>query len=614
MSAHLNVTASSVVVVVGLLVTGCGGGGGDSPTNSAPPLTPAPPVTPTPAVPPTGPPVVAMPRVIQVQPVSANSSRYGLTEFSVDLDANFTNPFDQRQVSLMARFIGPDNQSMEIPGFWSDSEGSEGWRVRFSAPAAGRWQGQFTVLDSRGQSVATQTSFDVAESTSNGWILPGDQVDPTFSSRYLAYHDGSPFYGKGHGDAFAITSFVRAQNQAQSLINEMNDAGENYIIYWPSFTFSIINSGFDNYDQFIAGVLDEFVERMRINNKHLIYTIWDHSYIRDANHPWGNDRWQRNGFSRLVSVDDFFVDNEAWEWQKNFYRYLIARWSYSTSIGMWQTVSEIDGSSAFQNSNPWHQRVNQYFVENDPYRHPTTASMAGDRTWDAGHAVMDVPQVHIYNDLLNRQDQTQGLVIETAEVIARYTADMWALEAKPNWVGEFGVLNSGGLSNHYPELFHNALWAGLANGAAMTPAEWNDDDRWEIMTPEMRARMRHLASFVENTPLVSWDPQPLTVNATGQAFQAWGLTSDQGSLIWGLDTTHRGRSIEDIRRLRSPRENVQIELSGIASGEYQVFPYNTHTGQNLTSFVVMCDGPEQTCRISLPTFTSDIALRLSPLL
>ena len=104
----------------------------------------------------------------------------------------------------------------------------------------------------------------------------------------------------------------------------------------------------------------------------------------------------------MGDINSFFTSEEAWAWQENFYRYIIARWGYSPAIGMWQTVSEINGTNAYDQTDPWHKKVNDYFVANDPYRHPTTASKSGggsDIPWPEGHRVMDAPQVHIYDPL-----------------------------------------------------------------------------------------------------------------------------------------------------------------------------------------------------------------------
>src|SRR6187431_309521 len=79
-------------------------------------------------------------------------------------------------------------------------------------------------------------------------------------------------------------------------------------------------------------------------------------------------------------------------------------------------------------------KINDYFVRNDPYRHPTTASLAGDKFWPAGYAVADIPQMHVY--------AAQKDALKMGDSIADWTARMWQEQARPNVVGEFGTTNS----------------------------------------------------------------------------------------------------------------------------------------------------------------------------
>jgi hypothetical protein len=121
-----------------------------------------------------------------------------------------------------------------------------------------------------------------------------------------------------------------------------------------------------------------------------------------------------------------------------------------------------DGTSAGSQQDAWHAKINDYFVRNDPYRHPTTASLSGDKFWPAGYAVTDIPQIHVYAE--------QKDALRMGDSIADWTARMWQNQARPNVVGEFGTTNS----RIDLALVHNGIWAGLASGAAITPLRWSD--------------------------------------------------------------------------------------------------------------------------------------------
>ena len=198
------------------------------------------------------------------------------------------------------------------------------------------------------------------------------------------HHDGTPFYGLGHADALNILIDGFNIDRGVGLFDNMVEAGENYVVWWPLYTGSPLKNSYDDYAYADMNVIDLVVRDAEENGIYLIFTIWDHPQLRDENHDWGTGNWETNGFSDLTDLESFFTDEEAWAWQENFYRYLIARWGYSPAIGMWQTVSEINGTNAYDQTDPWHDKVNAYFMENDPYRHPTTASQSGDVAWEAG--------------------------------------------------------------------------------------------------------------------------------------------------------------------------------------------------------------------------------------
>jgi hypothetical protein len=268
---------------------------------------------------------------------------------------------------------------------------------------------------------------------------------------------------------------------------------------------------------------------------------------------------------------------------------------------MWQTVTEVNGTNAYDQADPWHEKVNDYFVMNDPYRHPTTASGSGEVDWSTGHAVMDMPQVHLY-EFDNSGSEPDA--VASAAHVADWTQTMLKNADKPNWVGEFGVTGN----SHYPELFHNSIWAALATGASMTPAEWNSGGSWGRMTPEMNEDMSRFANFVRDLPHARWKPSVLQIESNDEQVRAWGIAGDDGGLFWVQDFSLEGTSIDEVRSSMLQRAGVRVEIKDIPPGTYLVSPYDTWQGDYLDPFEAECAG--DICVIDLPDFKSDMVFKL----
>ncbi|MBN2084595.1 MAG: DUF5060 domain-containing protein [Anaerolineales bacterium] len=524
--------------------------------------------------------------------------RYESIEMVLTVEAEYSNPYDAREVSLDGYFSGPDGIEMKSPGFW---DGQSAWRIRFTPSREGQWTYRVTAADKNGSSVPAEGSFMVTPSQLHGWVRAGNLVDPAYSSRYLAYDDGTPFYGIGHCDAWSILTQGFSIDTGVALFETMKTGGENYVVWWPLYMMSPVGSSYDKYSVNNLGSIDAIVRDAQAKGVQLVFTVWAHPDLRDATHSLAGGRWESNGFHKLGDMETFFASEEAWAWQANLYRYMIARWGYSPAIGMWQTVSEINLTNAYGELNPWHAKVNAFFAEHDPYRHPTTASYSGEGRWPEGWANMDIPQVHLYDFAFGGQDVD---AVHAAQVIAEWTAMMWNAEAKPNWVGEFGVPGN----VYYPELFHNSIWAALAAGAAATPAEWNSGS-WMEMTPEMLADTARLAQFLEGIPLVKWNPSALKIESADPRIRGWGVAGEPGGLFWIQDFTMEGESIGDVRAYSAIRSGVTVEIAGLTAGDYIVMPFDTRAGAFLEPIDVACGG-SGSCGIALPDFQADMAFRI----
>lgn len=535
-----------------------------------------------------------LPEILSIVSDRDDVPKYNSVELTLEIDADYNNPYDTREIVLDAIFTGPDGTQINVPGFW---DGEDSWKIRFTPSQTGTWKYTLSVTDINGESSPATGELLVSESDLHGWIIPGNAFDASYSPHYLVHHDGTPFYGVGYCEALNILIDGFDVDDGVGLFDNMKGANANYVVWWPMYSNSIVASSYDDYSVGNMNVVDAVVRDAEENGIKLVFTIWDHPNLRDDTHAWGTGNWSRNGFSKLGDIDSFFVGDEAWAWQENLYRYIIARWGYSPAIGMWQTVSEINGTNAYDQTDTWHEKVNNYFVENDPYRHPTTASGSGEVDWPAGHAVMDMPQMHIY-------DFENDDAVKSAAIIANWTQTMLANADRPNWVGEFGVKGNA----VYPELFHNSIWAALASGASMTPAEWNSGDAWGRMTPEMNEDLSRLEYFVRDMPLAQWNPYAIQVQVNDEQVRGWGTAGSEGGLFWLQDYSLEGKSIEEVRFAMTQRAGIQVEVAGLSSGVYTVSPYDTWQGIFLESFDVECT--DSKCVIDLPEFTADMAFKL----
>lgn len=577
-----------MLVLAGILAACSGGGGTPAPTMSAPQ-----PTTDATAV-------ADAPVVVSVT-AAASVPTYGRLDLAVDLDAEYENPFDQREVALDAVFTDPSGATWEVPGFWN---GRDAWAIRFTPSSPGTWEYAVTVTDGRGTSDPVTGSFEAEPSDAKGFLRVGSAVDPGYSPRYFAYEDGTPWFGFGHADLGM--SWEGFDGSTFRKMTEMVEIGENLEMWWPLWAMNYLQNDYASYNPTALDTIDLVLTEAERHGIGIAFTIWNHQLLRTSEHAWGNGLWNSNGFRNLVAgPQDFFVDDEAWAWQENMYRYIVARWAYSPAVAMWQTVSELNGTESYEQTDPWHDRLNAWFQEHDPYHHPTTASMSGGLFWPRANEVVDVPQMHVY-------EQFHVNPIAAAKIMADWTVMMWEDQEKPNWIGEYGVR----LQRAYPEFMHNANWATLAAGAATTPIEWNDRQTYGRFDAQQRADMQRFIAFVDTMPLVRIDPDQLAVTTSDPEVRGWGLGGPDGGVVWVQDFA--GESPElgveedlDAMRARPHREGVIVELGGMPAGGFVATPYDTWSGEWLDPIRLDCDGATP-CRLELPAFRFDLALRLDP--
>ena len=444
-------------------------------------------------------------------------------------------------------------------------------------------------------------------SDEKGWIRASD-ADP----HYLAHDDGSTFYGVGMAVPWLV--YDDRYYPQPDLLSRLSSYGVNFMNWlFTSWDILLIRDSYERYSMEDAEKFDRLVEDAEQNGIKLMLGIWIHDLLRDAPHPWsGFYDWASNPFNQLTSATGFFSDSTSWEYQEKYYRYIIARWGYSTSIAMWHLVAEINGTNAIYDpyamkneGSGWHNQINHYFTDNDPFGHPTTVSGSGGFDFSEGWAITGVPQVHEYPYPADR-------IRENPDRIAYWSDRLSQTYPKPNLVGEFGKsLYVEGISESF---LHNGIWAGLMSGVCATPLHWwggqiaAQPGNFSTFNETMLNQLSNLKRFVDQMDLAAHQFKSLYSAPPSQqpslsnmpSGKVYGLRGDSMHLCWVYNVEENATS---------SFQGVVVTLPDLEEGRYLVSFYDTWNGDWYSSDVAY-EASNGKLEMECPDFTGDIAIRI----
>lgn len=294
------------------------------------------------------------------------------------------------------------------------------------------------------------------------------------------------------------------------------------------------------FDQGRAQMLDGLLVKAAEDklNVYVMMTVWGHPDLRVKASPreaWPNGNWGRTGANGTNpwylavppngSLLDFVTrgNPQAVACERNYYRYLVARYSGYRSLGLWEGVSEYAG---IQDPNVpqlkmgltydlrlglrFADGIKEFMSAADPYRHPHSSASQG---WDCpSYLGGDYVSTHAYGRLwgngpgLNKPEILRVLNnayfrLGVMSVASRLPTEM-ARDNRPWFHGEEGLPErTEGSATQAPQdlalrlrpprvfkgltTWHYVSMLGLMSGAAGTPLKWNDAKEFG----EMRARI-----------------------------------------------------------------------------------------------------------------------------
>ena len=436
--------------------------------------------------------LVYVPEPATVSNISQNDSnigRYEKFEATFTLDRDYSNPFDPCIIDVTVTFHEPDGNNVAIPAFYyqaynvsgsnpeyyPSTSGDASWKVRFAPSKLGTYTFDITVKDFGGTAIVEDAgSFICQESGKKGFI----RVDPN-NCIFMKYDNGDTRLNIGHHIGWCAGEVYDWNNY----ITKMHAAGENWTRLWMSWyggDGSVIlewRNGWYGYFQGAGKLsmqtaqrLDRFVEIAEQNDIAMHLALQHHGQFSSyADADWNDNPYNVAAGGFLNNPAQFFTDADAIRLSKNKYRYIVARWGYSTSILAWELWNEVqwtDGWSSNQASVvAWHDEISKYIRSIDPFRHPiiTSSHSSGfENIWSLPD--IDTVQMHYYGM------DTIKIIEQTALGLTNYN--------KPIMIEEIGAPEPlAGVQypeediNSLPEpyktqmhealMLHNAIWSSF---------------------------------------------------------------------------------------------------------------------------------------------------------
>jgi hypothetical protein len=476
-------------------------------------------------------------------------------------------------------------------------DGSPQWCVRYSPRKAGSFDTTFTITNSSGTFVLKSDSFEASEGHSAGFIELG-------SNRvHFQYTNGSTYYLIGENVCWVGES--QGTYGYDNYFGKLAANGGNYARLWltdSAWDDLAVEVNVGNVSLTNTWRLDYVVELAEKLNIHLLMCTESFNYfctVSSAPCDWYLSYYNVANGGFLNKPQDFFTDERAKADYKNRLRYLVARYGYSTSVFAWEFFNEVDICDGYNSSIQlqWNEEMSSFLRSLDVYDHPISTSFSnsdGDETVQASTA-LDFTMTHNYG------------ATDIAGTTAQYSVKKQMMYKKQSYVAEFGIgdedKDKAGVS------LHNGIWAPLFVMSAGTCMTWWWDS-W-VEPNNLYHIFKPFSVFVSRLQLASYSwnlIHPQVRSVAPYNIRAWGMAGEGEAgekmiVSWIQDDCYTWFH-QSSGQPCATHAGFLLTLSCF-SGNYTGNWFNTHTGEDIATTSVVCNGNLQD---QIPPFTEDIAV------
>jgi hypothetical protein len=343
--------------------------------------------------------------MLAAAPARAAASGPVAFEFKVPALEGVRNPYARE---LWAEVVTPSGHTLVLPAYYSGHDTfviharpAETGAYRFGRAAE-------STAGVRRQDVAVTLVSPATVENASPLRLPAVGRDPK-NPHGFARADGHAFYPAGANLAWAqdapCVDFYRAALPAFARANLnwmrvwMSSWGQLDLDWIPPELGASPPPG--GLDPRVAENWDRIIAAAQSSGVYLQMVLQYHGQYSTAVNPaWKENPWNAaNPGGFLQSPVDFFTSSEARLITRLKYRYIVARWGWSTAIFAWEFFNEVHWTDAMRQGHEadvarWHAEMADFVRSIDAYGHLLTTST--DDLHSPVYAKMDFYQPHLY--------------------------------------------------------------------------------------------------------------------------------------------------------------------------------------------------------------------------
>ncbi|WP_145043870.1 DUF5060 domain-containing protein [Gimesia chilikensis] len=440
---------------------------------------------------------------------------YEMLEISFQLPKTYDNPFDDRDVEAWAVFTGPVPTHTEtiVLGFYDqqfeivenddvqqlEKKGEHKWKVRFAPTEIGKYHCELKVRFQQQPPISSWTVEFECKPKSNCKAENSKGFIRRNGNQFLSYDDGSTYFPIGYNMAWdepdnkkVVDWFIKRLQKASSAKTNWSriwmEVWGYYglAIEWTPQEYFPGHTGVGRYSLESAWKLDRIMKLLQCRGIAAQLVIETHV------HWQRNNLWPENPYNMcadgglLGEPGEFFTDVEAKRLFKQRLRYIVARWSYSTSILAWEFFNEVENIDGFKENSShvieWHREMADYMREIDPAKHLiTTSSHVPELKSIWSIPAIDLIQPHIYSSsLLDSIEETRKGLKECKKpiIIGEFGTFVCGVEYPEDHLSQVPDLPRGQLVNGLH--LHNGIWSAAFQGTPAMLWWWNYIDQQQL--------------------------------------------------------------------------------------------------------------------------------------